>query len=301
MNEPWMKLRPTIAHRRLGARDVGLVSLATGAELLKSAGKPLLVFRSRFPWVPAPLLRAARDWDALIGLQVTALDEGPGGAHRCFEAVAEAAEGAGHRRPFVLLPPALGEELEERAESQAQLYVEAGFSGLCLSGASGAAAAARVIAPAAERELGILVVGAAPSPELASLLSGSLAQRGGAVAAPSTSGLPALWQEPEGWGVSQLIRALPGAGAQGEAILVGPSVEREAQRGLSGALRAQLAQGASPREVKRALHAEGEAALDLVEAPLYLWAGEIIEAAGLRGTGLSGRQALSEAAIPAEA
>jgi hypothetical protein len=319
-DDPILKQRPVTAAQRLGSESrVLLLALKDVLRALDGEGPVLLVVPCDVPEIVPPLLRAARDNDAALGL----MPSGPLGdaraRHRFFETIREAAETVGTSRPIVLLSDVVQVRTDdpEPAAEQVHALVDAGFTGVILD-ASGLdpdaapAALSRAAAPALERELGVQVLVPTGHTEEGGRLVGGLKLLGAepdlvgvvggdgrelAALASEVDPVGIAWFEGEAAGFAEGLRHALGAGAR--LLCVHGLLSRVALASLPADLKGALSE-VQLRDPAAALAALGDRlgdldddARDRMEVRLYAEAEDLIGLLRLKGSGRRIRDRLS--------
>ncbi|RMG20895.1 MAG: hypothetical protein D6729_02055 [Deltaproteobacteria bacterium] len=163
IDDPFLKKRPAAAELRLGPRPVRLLALGDVLARLEGAPAVLLTVWVDTPILVPPVLRAARDCDAVVGFAPARVAEGPRALHAFFESICGAAESLGWTRPLWIRAPTVTLERPEDADLAAErmhTYVEAGFTAFTLRVAglepeAAAPAVREATEPVRERELGL--------------------------------------------------------------------------------------------------------------------------------------------------
>lgn len=308
--DPVFKKRPVNASQRLdpGSR-VLLLSLKDALEALREDGAVLLGCICELPCMVAPLLRAARDNDAVMVLSPGGALAGPRALHCFFDLVRSAAEEVGTIRPVVLLPSPVDVEAGDPAAAVDQVHaiVDAGFTGLVLridelDPEESPKAVAVIAEPAAERELGVEILLSPGDEDEGGALAGALTVLGLEIDLVGVSGgggvgLAALASEVEplatsfreGCDDTELREALRnGLGAGVRMVSVRSVLTKAVRAGMSEEIREELAdeEGGAPTTEALAAKVQGLSgdALDRVEARLYAEVDELLSLLRLNGS-----------------
>lgn len=315
-SDPLLRMVPGSAAARLAGRPVRLLSLRDVLRGLEGSGAVLLSVQCELDAAVAPVLRAARDRDAVVGLGPAALSDTPRAPHAFFEALADTAEAIGHSRAVVLAAPPVrvGPDGAEAAEARVYDWVDAGYTHvpIDISGLEpeeAAPAVARAASALVERELGLEVLLEPGQEDAAGELAAGLkllgcppdlvGVRGGegvglAVVTSEIEPLGASWREGEAdEDLRSGLRNALGAGVR--LVSLRSPITRAVAAGLPAALPEELLASAAERGgleagaealARRLAGLEGDA-LDRVEARVH---GELIDLCGVLGLGGSHRR-----------
>lgn len=313
-DDPIQRLVPSsIASRLAGRSGVVVLSLTDVLRGLPEEGRVLLVAGCDVPQVVAPILRAARELDAVVGLRAPGGESSPRERHAFFERVASAAEETGHRRAILLTaPPVVVSNAADPSLAAEQIYglVDAGFTHVPIDASQlDPDEAPQAIVKAAEAlvdlELGVDVRLSPGQEDSAGGIAAGMKLLGCAPALVGVSGgegvgLAVVASEVDPVGVSWAegadvadfrsgLRNAVGAGVR-LVELASPFV-REARVGMPDALGArfdELAASGTAASAARALEAELEALggdeLDRLEARVHAEALEVLKLLRLNGS-----------------